>query len=127
MYTLRFKVFWLSSSIALTLTLLWLSLLPVTELPDLEVSDKFLHFTAYFLLTTWFVGFILKRYYLFLGIALLVFSYGIEVAQGLSKYRQFEWLDLVANGGGIVLALLMGMLWLKGWSSTLENFFLKST
>jgi len=122
-YALRYKWFWIGTALLMVAVLTILSLQPVAKLPKVDVSDKLLHFIAYFFLTSWFVGFIKTGKYLILGIVILVFSFAIEVVQGLSKYRQFEWLDLLANGVGIAVALALGYWLLKGWSQKLENKF----
>ena len=125
MYSLRVKWFWLIVSIFLIGAITYLSLLPANELPKLNVSDKVLHFVAYFILATWFVGFIKTRWYWLLGSVLLIFSYVIEELQGLSRWRQFDWYDVLANGAGIVVALILGLILLKGWSLKFEGRFFK--
>jgi len=126
MYSLRIKWFWIGVSLALLATLTYLSLLPAKELPKVDVSDKVLHFIAYFFLTSWFVGFIKTRWYWLIGLVLLVFSYGIEELQGMSRWRQFEWYDVFANGSGIVVALILGLVLFKGWSVKFENKVFKT-
>lgn len=127
MYSLRAKWFWIGVSIALIATITYLSLLPAKQLPSVAISDKILHFIAYFVLATWFVGFIKTRWYWLIGLVLLGFSYAIEELQGMSRWRQFEWYDVLANASGIVTALLIGFLLLKGWSQKVENRFLPSS
>ena len=127
MYALRVKWFWVGISLLLMATLTYLSLLPASGLPKLNISDKLLHFIAYFVLTTWFVGFIKVRWYWLIGLLLLLFSYIIEELQGLSHWRQFEWYDILANGTGIVMALLLGAFLLKGWSLKFEDKFSKAS
>jgi hypothetical protein len=38
---------------------------------------------------------------------LVLFAILIECAQGLTTYRSFEWLDLVANGTGLILSRVL--------------------
>ncbi|GAA3932197.1 VanZ family protein [Litoribacillus peritrichatus] len=40
---------------------------------------------------------------------ILLFIYGalIEIAQGMTEYRSFSWLDMLANTSGIALSALM--------------------
>jgi len=125
MFSLRFKWFWLGISLLLLMAITYLSLLPAKEIPKVGVNDKVLHFIAYFVLATWFVGFIKTRWYWCVGLILLSFSYLIEELQGMSRWRQFDWYDVLANGSGIVVALILGLLILKGWSIKFEDFVFK--
>jgi len=77
-----------------------------------HVSDKVIHFGAYFLLAlSWFLTF-RNKYKLFINyliIALAVFVYGIiiEVCQMvLTTYREADVYDMLANLGGVLAALL---------------------
>ena len=121
MYKLKYRWLWLSLGFSLIALILFLSLMPTSSIPKLGYNDKILHFMAYFVVAIWFVGIILPRYFLILGLLLLAFSYGIEILQGMTRYRQFEWLDLLANGSGIFAALLLGILLLKGWCQVFEK------
>ena len=126
MYELKYKWLWLLLGFSLIDLILFLSLMPTSSMPKLVYNDKILHFTAYFVVASWFVGIILPRYFLVSGLLLLAFSYGIEILQGMTRYRQFEWLDLLANGSGIFAALLLGVLLLKGWCQVFEKKLLTS-
>jgi VanZ family protein len=42
-----------------------------------------------------------------LAIALLVYGIAIEILQSLTSYRFGEWRDVVADAGGIALAMLL--------------------
>ena len=84
----------------------------VVELPAIHFFDKFLHFSAYFLLTlSWLIAFInkLTQQRKVIIIVVTVFIYGIiiEVLQGaLTTYRQADLFDMFANLIGIVIAWL---------------------
>lgn len=83
-------------------------------------ADKLFHFSAYFGMT------LLWHVYLFakektnnlkpnFWICLSIIGFGIivEVIQrDLTTYRGFEWLDIVANTSGVILASLV--LWIIG-------------
>jgi VanZ family protein len=87
----------------------------------LFASDKILHFTGYFLLTTWFCGVARPRRYWLVAVGLLILGGSIEIAQGLMHNgRDAEWLDMLANtlgvGAGVGLASLglgMWMVWVE--------------
>jgi len=99
----------------------------MSNLPKVSVNDKYVHFLAYFVVGSWFSGVFVRKNYLTLGIFLLFFSYLIEVLQGLSRYRSFEWQDLLANGLGIFVSLVLGILFLHSWCQKFEKKFLKVT
>lgn len=87
--------------------------------PQVHFFDKIVHFGGYFVLAlSWFLTFNgkLKLLKQFVAIALLVFLYGIiiEVCQWLfTNERQGDVLDMLANLGGISMALLIFVLFLK--------------
>lgn len=84
-----------------------------TEKMSLSFSDKFLHFFAYFLLTTaWlysikgYQDFQKKIKYVFLG----CFIYGIiiEILQdAITSHRTGSFLDILANAVGMILAMII--------------------
>ncbi|WP_371133032.1 VanZ family protein [Lutibacter sp.] len=98
----------------LTVVIIIGSIIPLDNIANIEFkwSDKLIHVVAYFMLTSlWFLSFNLKinTKKLRLFITTLVFSFGIiiEVFQGtLTTLRQFDFLDIVANFVGIILAFL---------------------
>ncbi len=86
-----------------------LSLYPVPDVGIDLPSDKLLHLVAYFSIMGWFVqlyGGVTRVYY---GIGFVVLGIVLELLQGLTSYRMLEVLDMVANGGGVVLAYLVGI------------------
>lgn len=84
----------------------------VIELPPVKFFDKFLHVSAYFLLTlSWLFAYAKSRRIKNKGIliAISIFVYGIiiEILQGaLTIYRQADYFDILANFTGIVIALV---------------------
>ena len=124
MYELKYQKMWLGLGMLAVLSLAILCLLPTSNLPNVKVNDKFVHFAAYFLLAGWFSGIVMPKNYLFFGTLLLAFSYLIEILQGISNYRSFEWQDLLANGLGITVALLLGAWFLHTWCLKFETKFL---
>lgn len=80
-----------------------LSLLPLS-MPStgVENGDKLGHFLAYAVMTIWFLHLSQKQW---LVVCLfLVMGLVIEALQGITTYRFFEWLDLLANTFGVLLA-----------------------
>ncbi|UMB59854.1 VanZ family protein [Lutibacter sp. A80] len=102
------KIF-LFFAISLTLIIGWGSLVTIGETipPTIQVSDKLIHSSAYFLLTMcWLIAYKNNHKYLKINtyIIILIFLYGIliEVLQATATAnRQFEIKDILANMLGI--------------------------
>ena len=95
-------------ALAIVLTIL-LSLVPMPKPPvHIEHSDKLEHFLTYFLLAAWYAQLVAHRRALAwhaVGLALL--GAAIEIAQGLTTWRQPDWLDLGANLLGVAAGSLV--------------------
>ena len=104
---LPYKKFWLLIGYFFVATVFYLSLMP--DPPKIETSitffDKINHFTAYFFLTVWFsqIYYLAHQRRLFLLLFILM-GITIEVLQSFEVTRMFEWLDMLANTVGAVLA-----------------------
>lgn len=78
--------------------------------PSVQVSDKFVHTTAYFILTlSWLLSFrlVLRLMKQLILILFIVFIYGIiiEVMQEIfTSYREADYYDILANFIGISIA-----------------------
>ena len=84
----------------------FLSLMPLSVPVDtLQGGDKLGHLLAYFGMTYWFLHLAdNKKLVLVLFIAM---GFVIELLQGLTGYRFFEWADLLANMAGVLMALII--------------------
>ena len=82
------------------------SLVPVPTMKAAP-NDKLIHFLIYFLLMAWFGQLWLRRRWLALGFVLLGLL--LELAQGQTRYRTFEWYDVGANSAGVLVAWLVVM------------------
>ena len=95
------------ASIAVLIAIWVLSLLPGNDLPRLPGIDKWFHGLAYFAcMFCWGQWFTRPVSRLKIAIAFIVMGALIECLQGLTSYRSFDWLDMVANAAGVVLAWL---------------------
>ena len=98
------KKWWLPISICLLTIITISSLIPVPAGP--EGSDKLMHLLCY-------AGLIFPAAYaankrpIYFALFFLLWSGGIELIQPLVN-RSGEWLDLFANGLGLVLGLALG-------------------
>ena len=91
-----------------TLIAIWiLSFLPDVAFPRVPGTDKWHHGLAYFIcMFCWGQWFTRPAPRLKLAIGLIMIGALIECLQGLTTYRTFEWLDMVANATGVASAWL---------------------
>jgi len=85
-----------------------LAFIPVTHTPDLNVSDKAQHLVA-FLVLTFCADFAFPNLRCRLGLLAALIAYGVfmELIQFTLPTREFSWLDIVADGLGILLYKLV--------------------
>jgi VanZ family protein len=94
-----------------TIGILYLSLIKVTNIPNLEVKniDKIFHSFAYFVLATcWLFAYYKKPKIKYIIItACVFFGIIIELLQtNLTAYRTGDFIDVLANAFGVLLALI---------------------
>ena len=106
---LHYRSAWLGGGWLLLMLVSVLSLMPNPPEPfSFSYVDKVEHGMAYAALSWWFCQ-------LYLGarwrvvVALIAMGVAIEILQGLSGYRYFEYADMLANSMGA----LIGFLWAK--------------
>ena len=122
MLKLRFPWVWWSFGWVLVAGVVFGSLLPGPLVATVGVNDKFEHAGAYFALTLWLAGLVVRRRYAWAALAAFALGAALEAAQGLlTVTREAEGLDLVANGAGIVFALALAYLGLGGWAGRVER------
>lgn len=103
---LRYHRYWLIVGWLLIAAVIFLS---VTAQPPkfltFRWSDKLEHFSAYFVLMAWFVQ-IYRTHRQRLVWALLFVAQGLslEIVQGMSRWRTFDYWDAAANTLGIMVA-----------------------
>jgi VanZ family protein len=99
------------------------SLLPGPAVADLtfSVNDKVLHSGAYCLLMLWFSGLYRRSLYWAVAAVLLALGVGLDLLQSLTRTRSLDWRDMVANGAGIVLGLVLAFHVVGGWCQRLER------
>ncbi|MFO6423330.1 VanZ family protein [Motilimonas sp. KMU-193] len=106
---LRFiQSYWLWLSAIILVLISVLSLYPIASLPPVPGTDKTHHFIAYALLA-FPVALMRPRRWLLLVLGYLVYSGLIEIIQPYVN-RYGEWLDLAANGLGLVIGVLLASL-----------------
>jgi len=97
--------YWLTITLFLLAVIVTASLLPGSSLPSVAGSDKVHHAIAYAALM---LPTALKKpkYWLVIAFALLCLSGVIELIQPYVN-RNADWLDLLANAGGILCGIIV--------------------
>jgi VanZ family protein len=120
---LRHPRLWLASGWIMVVVAVIASIMPLTQMPKVGVSDKVEHVAAYAVLALWFAGIYPKSRYPLIGVALLVMGIVIEGLQGaMNLGRQADMRDVYANSLGIVSGLLLALIWLGGWAQRVESW-----
>ncbi|MCY7388229.1 MAG: VanZ family protein [Burkholderiales bacterium] len=102
--TLAFRI----ASITILIAIWIFSFLPISGMPNMPGNDKWHHGLAYFAcMFCWGQWFMCAAPRLKLALILMLMGALIECLQGLTSYRSFEWLDMVANAAGVALAWLV--------------------
>ena len=92
------------ASVAVVIIIWILSFLPGVAMPDLPGGDKWHHALAYFAcMFCWGQWVTLPVQRLKLAIIFILMGALIECLQGLTSYRSFEWLDMVADAAGVII------------------------
>lgn len=112
---LKDNIFLIALSITIGILCLSLFKMPNTGVKIVNI-DKAYHSLAYFILTlTWLLTFYRKpekKY--FIAIACIFFGIIIEILQStITNYRTGDYLDILANSFGVLLALLIFNFFLK--------------
>ena len=131
MLPLRYARLWRVASAMLLLAVLASTVMPAVWLwPDrAQFSgwvlgiDKWAHVAAFMLLCVWFAGLYERRAFWRIGIGLLAFGVLIEICQRLVGYRSAEWLDIVADGVGIIAGLAIASTGAAGWALRVEYWY----
>lgn len=102
----QYKGFWFLLLIALLCAGTWLALVPAPPRQATLGWDKLNHAAAFAVLTG--VGILrFGQARIRLGLALLAYGALIEILQSFTRTRTAEWLDLLADGLGIAVGLLL--------------------
>lgn len=122
MQSLRYRSWWIVGGLAMALAIVVASLLPSSSLPSMQLWDKFEHAIAYFALAAWFGGVVRPDRYLRLALVLLALGIAVEIAQqAMGLGRTAEPRDVLANGVGIALGLIVAALGVSGWMRGVER------
>lgn len=101
---LNFKTFVGLIVLALITPLFFISL-PTTPNTGIAHLDKLIHFIFHFSLTIWFLMAGERKFHVVFSA--LIYGICIELGQGLTASRSFEFLDIMANGTGALIGLMI--------------------
>ena len=127
MLALKYGPQWRLAGVLLFVLALTGALLPEIPIWDsglsdrIPYSDKGLHIFTFAFLAVWLSGQYAKESYWRIIVGLFVFGVLIEIVQGTLSYRIADWKDLLADGLGIVIGLVIALLGAGGWSLRLER------
>ncbi len=121
--TLRYFWLWFALGAGMVVAIAYLSLMSHPPAPvNFQFADKVEHFLAYALLMIWFVQIFERRRHVWVLAALLLFSIIIEMLQGLSGFRSFDFWDIMANFSGMGLGWLLGGTRVAQSLAQIENY-----
>ncbi len=95
--------FWLGVGFVIVVFYQSLSPSPIKS-PGFEGGDKLGHLLIYFCLMSWFVQLYQRSLHLRLLIIFIALGVLLEILQGQTGYRMFEYADMLANTLGALLA-----------------------
>ncbi|WP_230661657.1 VanZ family protein [Psychrobacter sp. I-STPA10] len=108
LYRLLTHYWWQLSLLCLILTVV-LSLLPLPSLPPAPGTDKTHHLIAYMAIS-FPIAVAKPKYWQGLLLGVIAISGAIELIQPYVN-RYGEWLDLLANSTGVLLAVVLAYIW----------------
>lgn len=107
---MHYRKLWLIFGIIYIAIILAGSLLEVPEvnLNNAGHTDKVVHFIIYFILVGWFVQLYKKmRSRIIILVCAILLGMIIEYLQGMTSYRQLDYLDELSNSIGALCAFLL--------------------
>lgn len=121
MLSLRFPKVWSGLGWLLVIGVVVGSLLPGKMVSGALLHDKLEHGFAYALLMVWFAGFCRRGLYAPIGGVLIALGLVLEVAQGFTRTRAFDWNDLLADSVGVLVGAALALWFLGGWCQRIEQ------
>lgn len=121
MLPLRFPKLWSALGWLLVVGVVVSSLLPGRVVQAVMISDKIMHAGAYALLMMWFAGLYRRGLYVVIGAGLFGLGLALDLMQGLTRTRMFDWHDVVANLAGVLVGCALAFAVLGGWCQRIER------
>ena len=121
MLPLRFPKLWSALGWLLVGVVIFGSLIPGPVLQVVEVDDKVMHASAYFVLMVWFAGFYRHTVYPVIATILVALGLTLDLLQLLTDTRSFDWYDVAMNSTGVMLGFVLSTMLLGGWCQRVEQ------
>ena len=121
MLSLRFPKVWSGLGWLLVIGVVVGSLLPGKVVSGVLLHDKLEPGFAYALLMVWFAGFYRPGLYAPIGGVLIALGLALEVVQGFTRTRTFDWHDLLADSVGVLVGAALAWWFLGGWCQRVEQ------
>lgn len=118
---LRYFPLWLAVGWGLVALIVYGSLTPSPVDINVPSGDKFEHMFSYGVLMGWFMQLYARPAHGRLAVLCIALGVGMEYAQLASGYRDFEYMDMVADAAGVMVAWLLGATALARVLSGLEQ------
>jgi VanZ family protein len=118
---LRFPRLWSALGWLFVIGVVVGSLLPGPSIEFVTVDDKLLHAGTYTLLMLWFSGLYRRGLYVVIAAALGALGVALDLLQGLTSTRSFDWYDVVADLGGVLVGCALAFLVVGGWCERIER------
>lgn len=115
---------WFACACLLVVGLCVTSLINLSQV-NFQVSDKTLHFLAYWGVSIWWLQIFRGRWVgLIIVLAAVCLGVGLEIAQSFHPMRHMDYRDAIANSVGAVLGYLCAVLWLRNALICFERYCL---
>ena len=109
MYSLKWPALWITGAWLVVGTIVYLSLARLPESLPSPGGDKTAHVAAYALMMFCFMQiYAVRTYRVLIAIGLVLLGIALEILQGYTGYRAFEYADMVANTLGVFVGWLAG-------------------
>lgn len=118
---LRYFALWRIIGWLLVALILYGSLTPSPPQINLPSGDKLQHLGSYGVLMGWFMQLYTRAVYLRLAVLCVGLGIVMEYAQLASGYRDFEYMDMVADAAGVSIAWVLGATPLSRMLYTIEQ------
>jgi VanZ family protein len=105
---LRWFKLWRAVGWIWIVAIIYLSLTPHPIEIDIAQGDKLGHALGYLGVMLWFTQLYERRVQVLWGAGLVALGIALEYVQGWTGYRNFEYLDMVADGVGVTAGWLLG-------------------
>jgi glycopeptide antibiotics resistance protein len=118
---LRYPRLWVTLGWIFVMAAVIVCLLPGCSVALPTYNDKLMHALGYIALVLWFTGIYPRTRYLVIATLLFLMGVAVEFLQEwMHAGRQRDMNDVVANGAGIVIGIVLSLTVLGGWMQKVE-------